>query len=393
MQQNQHMRECDHCEAERSDLNVCSGCRSTWYCGSGCQKADWKFHRLRCLHPSKLTSADRLAIAANRDVLPNEDDIQVCRDYGIARTQVPMSQNYLLGLFQGMIRYGGVDPREIHRQRVAGTLIGFIKNHYEIIPAEARGGYYPWFLKNQHLLEPPEFIDMSSIALNDDSIQQTWISIGGSSSDTLAHIKSGVQGWPKEKQAAFRFVQFLLHAGFRLSPDLPEWIHFGFCGCKSRDEEADLWNSYIKLVKAVPFEKFHAAYNNSSLPALFSATGLMIKNPFILDVLSGAPRVNKSVWDLKQFALGDYQKLIPSVAVDYGFINCGDPRSQETESVIHSLKQVYKRVFKAPKANALKLHEACLQGKLFQYTRGVVEVDLRFAPLMKNVYPLQNRTA
>ncbi|CAE6480215.1 unnamed protein product [Rhizoctonia solani] len=392
MQQGQQLRECDHCEAERSDLSACSGCRRAWYCGSGCQKADWKFQRLRCLPPSKLTSADRLAIAAIADFLPNENDVQVFRDYGIARAQVPRSENYLLGLFQGMIRYGEVDPREIHRQRLAGTLIDFIKQHYEKIPIQARGGYYPWFLKNQHLLEPPEFVDMSSIALNDDSIQQTWIFIGGPASDNLAHIKSRVQVWPKEKRAAFRFVQFLLHAGFQLSPDLPEWIHFGFCGCKSRDEEANLWNSYIKLIKAVSFEKFHAAYNSSSLPALFSANELTIKNPFILDILGGTPRVNKSVWDLKQFALGDYQKLIPSVTVDYGFMNCGDPQSQETESVIHSLKQVYKRVFTAPNANPLKLHEACLQGKLFQYVRGVVQVDLRFAPLMKNIYPLQNRT-
>ncbi|CAE6505040.1 unnamed protein product [Rhizoctonia solani] len=389
MQQHQQTRECRYCEAEQSNLSACSGCRNAWYCGPECQKAHWKFHRLHCLHPSKLTSADRLAIAANADLLPNENDTQVLRDYGFARVQIPRSENYLCGLFQGIIRYGEVDPREIHRQRLAGTLIDYIKDYYEKIPIQARGGYYPWFLKNQHLLGPSIYIDISSAVLNDALIQHTWSFIGGSASTSLIEIKSQIQDWNKEKKQAFRFVQLLLHPGFQLSPDLPEWVHFGFCGCKSRDEEANLWDSYIKLAKAVPFEKFHTAYNSSSLPSLFSTNGLTITNPFILDVLSGTPHVNKSVWNLKQFALGDYQKLTPSVVVDYGFMNCGDLESQETENVIHSLRQVYNRILTAPNANPLKLHEACLQGKLFQYARRVTQVDAKFAPLMKNIYPVR----
>ncbi|CAE6422834.1 unnamed protein product [Rhizoctonia solani] len=387
MQQNQQSRECDYCETARSNLSACSGCRKSWYCDPGCQKADWKAHRLYCLHPSKLTSADRLALAANGDLLPSEDDTQVLRDYGFARAQIPRSENYLLGLFQGIIRYGDVDPREIHRQRLAGTLINYIKDYYEKIPIHARGGYYAWFLKNQHLLGPPKFTDTSPAALNDASIQHTWSFIGGSASGSLIHIKSQIQGWHDEKKQAFRFVQFLLHPGFQLSPDLPEWVNFGFCGCKSRDEVTHLWDSYLKLVKVVSFEKFHTAYNGSSLPSLFSANGLAIKNPFILDVLSGTPHVNKSVWNLKQFALGDYQKLVPCVIVDYGFMNCGDPESQETESVIDSLRLLYNRILTAPNANPLKLHEACLQGKLFQYARRVAQIDAKFAPLMKNIYP------
>ncbi|CAE6456668.1 unnamed protein product [Rhizoctonia solani] len=384
------MRVCDHCEEEQSNLSTCSGCHKAWYCGPSCQKADWKIHRLYCLHPSKLTSADRLDRAVTADTLPNEKDIQVLREYGFARAQVPISQNYLCGLFRGMLTLGGVDPREVHKQRLAGTLINYIKDFYEKIPVHARGGYYPWFLKNQHLLDPPKFIDMSPSILNDSSVQQTWQFTGGLASDSISHIKSRIQGWPKEKQQAFRFTQMLLHTGFQLSPDLPEWVYFGICGCKSRTEEAELWDSYIKLVKAVPFERFYTAYKSSSLPTLFSANGLPITNPFVLDVLGGTPHVNKSVWDLKQFAVGDYGKLIPSVTVDYGFMNCGDLGSQETENVIYSLRQVYNRILTAPNANPLKLHEACLQGKLFQYARRVAQVDIKFAPLMKNIYPLQN---
>ncbi|CAE6456658.1 unnamed protein product [Rhizoctonia solani] len=390
MQRRQRPGECDYCDTERSSLRACSGCHNAWYCDPECQKAHWKSHRIWCLHPSKLTSADRLAIAAYKDFLPNEHDIQVLRDYGFARAQISRSENWLLGLFQGIIKYGQVDPRVIHRQRLAGTLIDYIKSFYEKMPAYARGDYYPWFLKNQHLLEPPKFSDTYSVILNEDSFQHTWRFIGGLTPGSPVNIKSQVQDWPKEKQQAFRFVQFLLHPRFQLSPDLPEWIDFGFCGCNSHNEEMELWDSYIKLTKAVPFEKFHIAYSNSSLPALFSANGSTIMSPFVLDVLDGTPHKHKSVWDLKRFALGDYQKLTPSVIVDYGFMNCGDLDSPEGESVIHSLRQVYKTILTIPDVNPLQLHEACLQGELFHYARQVTQVDIKFAPLMKNIYPLQN---
>ncbi|CCO29499.1 hypothetical protein BN14_03512 [Rhizoctonia solani AG-1 IB] len=189
--------------------------------------------------------------------------------------------------------------------------------------------------------------------------------------------------WPEEKQHAFRFVQLLLHTGFQPSPDLPEWIRFGLCGCSSSKEEAELLESYIKLIHLISFEEFYTAYNDSALPTLFSTNGMVVTNPFVLDVLNGTTHMNKSVWSLKQFALGDYASLIPPVAVDYGFVNCGGE-----EDLIHSLKQTYGRILTARNANPLQLHEACLQGKIFCYARRKTQVDIKFAPLMKNIYPL-----
>lgn len=385
MESNEEIRECDRCERELplTSLSACSNCRKAWYCGASCQKAAWGYHRLRCLHPSKLTSADRLALAAYEDRLPSDADILL--DYGFARAQVPLSRNFLLGLFQGLIKYGDIDPRTIHQQRLAGTLIDNIKAHYEAIPVNARGGYYPWFLKNQHLLAPAAYEDTSSTVLVDHSLQHAWWFTGGSSLDSVDQIKSRVKAWPKEKQACFQLLRFLLHSGFQLSPDRPEWIRFGFCGCKSPTEETKLWAAYLKLVKAVSFDQFFDAYNKSSLATLFSAHGLPVTNPFVLDVLGDTPSHNKSVWDLKQFVVADYQRLIPSITVDYGFINCGD-----SEETIHSLKQVYKNILVGANASPLKLHEACIQGKLFQFAKQVTQVDAKFAPLMKNLYPLKD---
>ncbi|PKA53505.1 Histone-lysine N-methyltransferase ASHR1 [Apostasia shenzhenica] len=38
---------CDRCFTS-SNLRKCSGCRIVWYCGTGCQKLEWKLHRLEC---------------------------------------------------------------------------------------------------------------------------------------------------------------------------------------------------------------------------------------------------------------------------------------------------------------------------------------------------------
>ncbi|KAA8538546.1 hypothetical protein F0562_028154 [Nyssa sinensis] len=44
---------CDGCFTS-SNLKKCSACQVVWYCGSTCQKSDWKLHRLECQALSKL---------------------------------------------------------------------------------------------------------------------------------------------------------------------------------------------------------------------------------------------------------------------------------------------------------------------------------------------------
>lgn len=43
---------CKACQGTNENLLICSGCRLAWYCNIACQKADWKNHKLFCLHPS-----------------------------------------------------------------------------------------------------------------------------------------------------------------------------------------------------------------------------------------------------------------------------------------------------------------------------------------------------
>lgn len=44
---------CEGC-FRSSNLKKCSACHVVWYCGSTCQKSDWKLHRLECNALSRL---------------------------------------------------------------------------------------------------------------------------------------------------------------------------------------------------------------------------------------------------------------------------------------------------------------------------------------------------
>ncbi|KAM7252931.1 hypothetical protein ACFE04_025549 [Oxalis oulophora] len=43
------VNKCDGCFASTSSIKKCSACHTVYYCGSSCQKLEWKLHRLECL--------------------------------------------------------------------------------------------------------------------------------------------------------------------------------------------------------------------------------------------------------------------------------------------------------------------------------------------------------
>ncbi len=91
-----------------------------------------------------------------------------------------------------------------------------------------------------------------------------------------------------------------------------------------------------------------------------------------------------SVWNLKQFLeISDPMDYppIPSVNVDYGFINC---RTFEETCI---LMEIYGKVLKT--ANLLELHQACVAGDLFQFASVYIRMEERWRSLMRNFYPLK----
>ena len=338
-------------------------------------------HIFECNPRKPINTAYRLARAVYEDRLP--DDLETCQDYGFERAFTVENRSKLLGLYIGLILHIEVEPKTIHRWRLKGTLVEEIKAAFEQLPPDNRGSYYPWFLQNQwvvdHELAPPT--DAAH-----EMMLRAWQYAGGSSSATLEEINLTKAKWSEHKQGCFSFCAALL-SGWHPSPEHTMWLTFGFCVCRDEYSEAPLSRLYRILVEKSTFDEIYTAYTSSSLIALFDKKGLKHEREQIRhldDVLAGSPTSNKSVWNLKQHIVLENGCMIPSIAVDYGFINCkGEEEKQE-------LKKVYMQFFDHYNADPLGLHEAAIEGRLFEYVGGFIKLKKKFNRIMKNPYPLQN---
>ncbi|KAI0920991.1 hypothetical protein AcW1_004886 [Taiwanofungus camphoratus] len=209
-------------------------------------------------------------------------------------------------------------------------------------------------------------------------------------------VKTILQTWPENKAACFDLCTRLL-SRWRPSPFESLWVTFGFCVCPdefSEGGEAALAQLYQQLIQRASFEELWMAYDKSALLDLINCKGLtssLLHFPHLTDVLQGSPNGFKSVWYLKQFVISEEgETLSPrleiSVAIDYGFVNCREEIQKQ------ELKGLYKQFFLEASGDPIKLHEACIRGRLFDYVSKLVMLkkDERkmFKSLLKNPYPL-----
>lgn len=359
------------CSCGRPAHKRCSACSvsTAWYCSSRCQKNDWVEHIFDCNPRREITTADHLARAVYRNRFP--EDTQTCEDYGFTKAFTVDNRVNLFGLYIGLIERMGISAKTVHKWRVSGMLIQEIKAAYNQLPEGRRGGYYPWFLENQYVL--------------DHTLKAPRIPIHETVS--FANRYAGVPDntWPNEKMVCYQFCTILLSK--QHPPPFEEtWIKFGFCACSDEDVESELSGLYLALFVKCSFEQFWTSYKSSSLIALFDNHGLKAERTRIThleDVLAG---VIKSVWRLKQFVLSEDVDIQRSVVVDYGFMNC------RTQTEREELKEVYKQIFLEAQADPIKLHEAAIAGKIFEFSSGLLKFKnaqkKKFAKLMKNMYPL-----
>jgi hypothetical protein len=382
---NDHL--CDRCEEPTPTNKRCSSCHKVYYCSKKCQRASWPSHIFRCTPGRPIKTAFYLARDVYQDRFP--EDKQTCEDYGFSRAHTSGAKSKLLGLYGGLIKYFEVSPQEIHKWMVGGTLVQEIKATFEKVPEGNRGGYYPWFLENQYLLDRtlpnPDGDDLKMAML-----MRGWRFIGRPASSSLQQIEAARSAWPEHKQRCFSFYCTLL-SGWCPSVDMDVWVTLGFCTCSERFE-GDLRATYHALMDKCTFNEFCDAYNTSSLIALFDSKGLktrLLQFPRLEEFLRGSPHFFESVWYLKQFVSLEEEKATISVEVDYGFINC------KTVQERLALKEVYKEVLvggflQEGYGDPMHLHDACVGGRLFEYVGGLVDLKKKFSRLMKNPYPLAN---
>jgi hypothetical protein len=227
-----------------------------------------------------------------------------------------------------------------------------------------------------------------------DFLKAGWIYSGGSPFTSMSGIEKIIAEWPAEKVQCYYFCSLLL-SGMHPTRKYPEsWIAFGFCTCRDTEDEMDLARHYQQLLRSYSFKRLYAAFASSQLYDLLLAQKfgpqLQRSHPLLKDVLAMQPTMNLSVWNLKLFILRDSDEkdsesppYPPSaVMVDYGFFNC------KTEHDINVLKAIYTKLFKETNMQPMELHQACIEGKIYNFVAKWVKIPrkdkMQYKRLMKN---------
>ena len=389
---------CASCDEESPDAKRCSGCHKAWYCSTQCQTSHWRFHIFDCKVGQPISTVYHLSRAIYGDVIPV--DAQTRIDYGFDKAEKAVggnAQNMLCGLYRGLFIYHEITEKEIRRWQQEGRLVEGIKTAFEALPPNNRGGYYPWFLEHQYLLDGSP-LDEDDVARKTEErastmLREGWVATGGSPNDTRQQIEAKLAALPEERRACHHFYA-MIFSHSHPSPSLKAWLQFGFVAADSTGQEISFGQKYAELLQLCTFEEFCAAYETSSIPALFDRYGVHLwDSARFRDVMAGTPRVNKSVWNLKQYidelvALQpgeDLPPLIPSVICDYGYMNCKTPAERKL------LDDMYMQLFQKRGMDPVTLHEACIKGRLVEFTKGFVKLapsTAKYTRLLKNPYPL-----
>ncbi|KAL9614184.1 MAG: hypothetical protein Q9167_001336 [Letrouitia subvulpina] len=333
------------------------------------------------------------------DLMPPDED--VLEDFGFNNVLSVGDMYYLLGVYGGLYLSGKFSAEDIHEWRVRGILVDKIKEFYYSIAENSRGEYFPWFLKNLHVLERPKTKDEGQ-----QKLIATFYDKARPYLDINDRNKTARDLKPEAKGASYYSLAGML---LRMSPNPIEknWYSFGFVTCRGQGEESMLVDLYQLLltesdgsffyrfhnsrrgdVQPATFTQFWKAYEAGTLIQLMDSKGLKkirSKLQFLEGFLSVPPAgPHPSVWSLKQFLdisdPIDYPPA-PSVNIDYGFFNC---RTFEETCI---LMEIYRKVLET--ANPLALHQACVAGDLFQFASVFVRMEERWRSLMRNLYPLK----
>ncbi|KAG1746942.1 hypothetical protein EDB19DRAFT_1926927 [Suillus lakei] len=378
------VRQCDTCSKSTSNLKRCSGCHKVWYCSTTCQKSNWVRHIFACKPRRPITTADHLALAVRNNLLPQ--DPQTSKDYGFECAFTAENRSNLLGLYIGLIERMGIPAKTINDWRVRGVLVEEIKAAYYKIPAEFRGGYFPWFLQNQHVLNVSSGVDSQSNDKGNAMVRRAWRFTGGAETDSLEDIRAGIASMSQHRRTCHFFYGLLL-SKWHPAPSQDLWMAFGFCSCTCEEEEMYLGGRYQDLIAKCTFNEFCDAFCSSHILDLFHKNGISMNVRHLADILQNNSTL-KSVWLLKQFAIRTDEEsaegciVVNPVGVDYGFMNC------KKDSEIQALKKVYRTFFERPGADPLALHDAAIHGNIFGYLGSSMKLNAKYERLMKNPYPL-----
>lgn len=355
-------------------------------------------HLTKCSARS-ITTADRLCDDVISDQLP--DDPETREHFGFTRCRDGREQSHLLGLYQGLVLSLNVEAIQLNAWREKNVLASRIIETFSKKPEQNRGGYFPWFLRNQHILDsshPPLQLNGKDNPVA-RAVNAAWPYL-----DPADRVKPFKQLEPPSKRHCFLVYAMALDSSHPNPYDGAEfdlWYDFGFSVCRDEWGEQRLGALYSQLVggnkfltdydqslgttirnypekPTCSFKDFWLAYEDGSLANLFRQYGLgrMLDRDVGLEEFLSFPLAQRelrpSVWRLKHFLaldpntpLGNFPK-VEAAAQEYGFT------SQLNAGTRLALRQFYEQLFR--KVNPLMVHEAKNRGELCEYAESNIDV-------------------
>lgn len=355
------------------------------------------FHHLTKCSARSITTADILCDDIIRDRFPQ--DLETLEHFGFTRCRGRKDQSHLLGLYRGLIVYLGIRAIQLNEWREKDILVSKIIEAFSKWPESDRGAYFPWFLRNQDILNnstpPRQLVDEHNALRRAINAARHYL-------DPKDRHKDVKQLKPPSKAHCFVFFAMVLDNSHP-NPYWAEsdsWYDFGFVVSRNEYEEKQLGSYYNQLVGGnksmrdhykslgirpkdythVPtcsFNEFWLAYEYGELANLFRrySLGSILSDDLGLEEFLSFPlnqrELRPSVWKLKHFLaidpnqpLGNFPE-VEAAAQEYGFTSQLNARTRL------ALRQCYEQLF--GKVNPLRVHEAKYSGQLCEYAESVLD--------------------
>lgn len=216
-------------------------------------------HLAKCSARS-ITTADILFDDVIKDQFPRDEETREA--FGFNRCSHWKEESRLLGLYRGFLLFlhdRELSPVELNKWQKNGTLTREIIERFHAIPENSRGGYFPWFLRNQHVLDNstpmPQLQGPENPILRALDAARPYLEPEDRDKD-LYELQ------PIEKRYCFIFYALALDSSIP-NPNSIEfnlWYDFGFALCTDEYHEKNLGALYSKLVGG---EKFFKDYDKS----------------------------------------------------------------------------------------------------------------------------------
>lgn len=364
---------CAFCKVTSELAHICKNCSVAAYCSSDCYRSDWARHKFSCSLGRPIDATDYLILACHANEVPLDDD--VANQYGFMYFASGHDRWRLFKLYRRLVVDWGIDEEELR------SAVGQDKLK-EMLMFRCSQTKDPDMLRDKHWLESEKGFGTNGkgpgLGVVFEAAQRELLS----PDERKMPI---VELQPPEKRQALIFYARIRN-GFK--PDVHEdnWISLGFCTAADAESEQRLASAYRSLVERCPFDDFWNAMVESSMVELFSKYGLEdrilhVRN--FKDFMGIVEKWYQSVWELKRFTRMNMADPFRAVMVDYGFMNCEDARHRM------QLREIYQKYFEQGE-DEMRLHEACVTGKLGSFLEAVLGSLSVSLDLFGNYYPLEN---